>query len=57
MTNLEKRDSIITQAFSIISKVDAASEAGNFEEAKFLNFLFDTLMENAIEWEQKHFNS
>tara|TARA_R110002153_G_C12893791_1_gene451211 strand:+ start:140 stop:313 length:174 start_codon:yes stop_codon:yes gene_type:complete len=53
MTNLQKRDLSQTQAFTVYSKIDAAWEAGNFEEAAALNKSYERLVANAIMWEQK----
>ena len=53
MTNLQKRDLSNEQAFTVYSKIDAAYEAGNFEEAIALNESYERLTANAIMWEQK----
>ena len=53
MTNLQKRDLSQTQAFTVYSKINAAHESGDFEEALRLNESYERLVANAIMWEQK----
>ena len=53
MTNLQKRDLSEAQAFTVYSKINAAHESGNFEEALKLNESYERLVANAIMWEQK----
>tara|TARA_R110000764_G_scaffold200376_1_gene285711 strand:+ start:1164 stop:1337 length:174 start_codon:yes stop_codon:yes gene_type:complete len=53
MTNLQKRDLSQTQAFAVYSKIDAAYESGNFEDAVKFNESYERLVANAIMWEQK----
>ena len=53
MTNLQKRDLSEAQAFTVYSKINAAHESGDFEEALRLNESYERLVANAIMWEQK----
>lgn len=57
MTNLQKRDLSQNQAFAVYSKIDAAWEAGNFEESAELNESYERLTANAIMWEQAELNA
>ena len=57
LTNLEKRDLSQADAFTVYPKIEAAYEAGDFEEAVNLNETYERLTANAIMWEQKELNA
>ena len=57
MTNLQKRDLSQTQAFNVYSKINAAYESGDFEEALRLNESYERLVLNATMWELKELSA
>lgn len=52
MTNLQKRDLSQEEAFAVYPKIEVAYEAGDFAGAAKLQALYESLVDNAIKWEQ-----